>query len=246
MSVLLGKVARSVSYVGVAGLLVRGPAGGAQKRKLRSSDAVAGEEEEVKGIKVKEVEEVKKVKDVKDVNKVKEEAGPSYWLFKSEPDPRMEGGVDVSFSFEALRREPAGTACWDGVRNYSARNHMRAMKVGQKAFFYHSNTKPPGIIGLVEVVREAYTDHTQFDSKDPHYDSKSKEEEPKWSMVDVKYTRPTRRYITLEELKALHLQHKARGGPLAGLAMFTKARLSVQPLTGEEWDFILALEDQEA
>merc|ERR1719319_844139 len=168
-------------------------AGGAQKRKLRSSDAVSGEEEEVKGIKVKEVEveeEVKKVKDVKDVNKVKEEAGPSCWLFKSEPDPRMEGGVDVSFSFEALRREPAGTACWDGVRNYSARNHMRAMKVGQKAFFYHSNTKPPGIIGLVEVVREAYTDHTQFDSKDPHYDSKSKEEEPKWSMVDVKCTRP--------------------------------------------------------
>ena len=70
--------------------------------------------------------------------------------------------------------------------------------------------------------------------------------DPKWSMVDVKYLRPTHRYIPLEELKALHLQHKAQGGPLAGLAMFTKARLSVQPITREEWDFILALEDQQA
>jgi len=65
-------------------------------------------------------------------------------------------------------------------------------------------------------------------------------------MVDVKYVRPTRRYISLDELKKIHLEHKAKGGPLANLALFTRARLSVQPLTQQEWDFILSLEEQES
>jgi len=150
----------------------------------------------------------------------------------------------VSFSFEALRQEPESTACWDGVRNYSARNHMRAMKVGEQAFFYHSNTKVPGIIGLVEVVKEAYVDHTQFDRKDAHFDPKSSKENPKWSMVDVKYVRPLKRYIPLQELKDYHIEHKSSKGPLANLAMFTKARLSVQPISDEEWTFILDLENK--
>jgi len=145
----------------------------------------------------------------------KEEESPSKWLIKSEPEARLENGVDVSFSFEALRKEPASTACWDGVRNYSARNHMRAMKAGQQSFFYHSNTKVPGIIGIVEVVKEAYVDHTQFDKKDPHYDPKSSKENPKWSMVDVKYVRPLKRYIPLQELKNYHLQHKASKGSIS-------------------------------
>ena len=98
----------------------------------------------------------------------------THWLVKSEPETRMENGVDMKFGIDDLIACPESTSCWDGVRNYSARNHMRAMKVGQQAFFYHSNTKPPGIIGIVDIVKEAYVDHTQFDPKDPHYDPKSK------------------------------------------------------------------------
>ena len=99
---------------------------------------------------------------------------PTHWLIKSEPETRIENGVDMRFSFDDLKEEPDSTAHWDGVRNYSARNNMRSMKVGQQAFFYHSNTKPPGIIGIVDIVKEAYVDHTQFDPKDPHYDGGSK------------------------------------------------------------------------
>ena len=102
------------------------------------------------------------------------ESEPTHWLIKSEPDSRMENGVEMKFSFDDLKAEPDSTACWDGVRNYSARNNMRAMKVGQQAFFYHSNTKPPGIVGIVDIVKEAYVDHTQFDRKDPHFDPASK------------------------------------------------------------------------
>ena len=94
------------------------------------------------------------------------------------------------------------------------------------------------------IVRESYVDHTQFDKKDPHYDPKSSKDAPKWQMVDVKYKRDLKRYIPLHELKELHLEHKATGGKLAKLALFTKARLSVQPLTKEEFDFILQLENK--
>ena len=103
-------------------------------------------------------------------------AEPNYthWLMKSEPESRFEKGVDMKFGIEDLIAMPDSTSCWDGVRNYSARNHMRSMKVGQQAFFYHSNTKPPGIIGIVDIVKESYVDHTQFDPKDPHFDAASK------------------------------------------------------------------------
>ena len=94
------------------------------------------------------------------------------------------------------------------------------------------------------IVRESYVDHTQFEKKDPHYDPKSEKTKPKWYMVDVKYKRDLKRYIPLHELKELHLEHKAAKGPLANLALFTKARLSVQPLTKEEFDFILELENK--
>lgn len=188
----------------------------------------------------------------------------SCWLIKSEPESRLEKGVDVKFGLEDLKKEPDQTAHWDGVRNYLARNYMMAMKVGQKSFFYHSNTKVPGIaggcwslffffkhrvftwtfLGLVEIVKEYYVDHTQFDKKDPHFDPKSSKDKPKWYMVDVKYVRDLKRYISLPELKALHLEHKTKGGPLAKLAMFTSARLSVQPLTEEEFEYILSLEKE--
>uniref|UniRef100_A0AAY4ASE5 Thymocyte nuclear protein 1 n=1 Tax=Denticeps clupeoides TaxID=299321 RepID=A0AAY4ASE5_9TELE len=167
----------------------------------------------------------------------------SHWLMKSEPESRIENGVDVKFGIEDLKALPNQTGCWDGVRNYQARNFMRDMRVGHQAFFYHSNCKEPGIAGLIKVVKEAYVDHTQFDKKDAHYDPSSKPENPKWSMVDVQYERTMKRFIPLSELKKHHLQHKAKGGPLKGVALFTRARLSVQPLSEEEFDFVLSLED---
>lgn len=166
-----------------------------------------------------------------------------FWLLKSEPESRLENGMDLKFGIEDLKKEPNQTACWDGVRNYQARNFMRAMRVGQKGFFYHSNCKVPGIAGLVEIVKESYVDHTQFDQKDPHYDPKSSKDNPKWDMVDVQFLRNLKRFIPLNELKRLHLEHKSTGGPLAKLALFTSARLSVQPIRQEEFNFILSLED---
>ncbi|XP_071831183.1 thymocyte nuclear protein 1-like [Apostichopus japonicus] len=168
------------------------------------------------------------------------------WLMKSEPESRIENGVEMKFSFDDLKKEPNETTCWDGVRNYQARNFMRdQMKVGQSAFYYHSNCKEPGIVGITEIVKEGYVDHTQFDSKDPHFDKSSSKEDPKWIMVDVKYVRKLKRFISLKELKQIHLEHKTNGGPLEKLSLFTRARLSVQPLTEDEFKFILQLEEKD-
>lgn len=169
----------------------------------------------------------------------------NYWLMKSEPESRLEKGVDVKFSIEDLKAQPKQTACWDGVRNYQARNFLRAMKLEEEAFFYHSNCKQPGIVGLMKIVKEAYPDHTQFEKNNPHYDPSSKEDNPKWSMVDVQFVRMMKRFIPLEELKAHHHAHKAAGGPLKSMTLFTRQRLSVQPVTREEFDFILSLEETE-
>ncbi|XP_044137942.1 thymocyte nuclear protein 1 [Bufo gargarizans] len=166
------------------------------------------------------------------------------WLMKSEPESRMEKGMDMKFGIEDLKVQPDQTACWDGVRNYQARNFMRAMKNGQQAFFYHSNCKEPGIAGIVKIVKEAYPDHTQFDSKNAHFDASSQKDNPKWSMVDVQFVRMLKRYISLAELKELHQKHKIKNGPLRNIALFTRARLSVQPLAQEEFDFILSLEEE--
>ncbi|KFV70555.1 Thymocyte nuclear protein 1, partial [Dryobates pubescens] len=167
-----------------------------------------------------------------------------HWLLKSEPESRLEKGVDVKFSIDDLKAQPNQTTFWDGVRNYQARNFLRAMKLGQQAFFYHSNCKEPGIVGIVKVVKEAYPDHTQFDEKDPHYDATSRKENPKWSMVDVQFVRMTKRFLPLAELKAHHLAHRAGGGPLKDMMLFTRQRLSIQPLTPEEFDFVLSLEEE--
>ncbi|XP_063063388.1 thymocyte nuclear protein 1 [Engraulis encrasicolus] len=168
-----------------------------------------------------------------------------HWLMKSEPESRFENGIDVKFGIEDLKALPNQTGCWDGVRNYQARNFMRDMAVGQRAFFYHSNCKEPGIAGLMKIVKEAYVDHTQFDKKDVHYNASSKPDNPKWSMVDVQYERMLKRFVSLAELKRLHLEHRSKGGALKDMALFTRARLSVQPLTEEEFNFVLSLEDQE-
>lgn len=185
----------------------------------------------------------------KNVNTKHEEhcGRPQYrhWLMKSEPDSRLENGIDVKFGIEDLKALPNQTGCWDGVRNYQARNFMRDMKEEQQAFFYHSNCKEPGVAGIMKIVKEAYVDHTQFDKKDVHYDASSKTDNPKWSMVDVQFQRMMKRFIPLSELKKYHLQHKVKGGPLKDMALFTRARLSVQPLTTEDFDFVLSLENQE-
>ncbi|XP_029636802.1 thymocyte nuclear protein 1-like [Octopus sinensis] len=170
----------------------------------------------------------------------------SHWLMKSEPESRLENGVDIKFSLDNLKNSPNETACWDGVRNYQARNFMKdQMKVKHKVFFYHSNCKIPGIAGICEVVKESYPDHTAFDKKDPHYDKSSDPANPKWFMVDVKYIRTLNNFIPLSLLKEYHFKHKANGGPLKNLALFCQARLSVQPIRQEEWDFIMTLEKKE-
>ena len=153
----------------------------------------------------------------------------SYWLMKSEPSV---------FSIDDLKAMPNQTEHWDGVRNYQARNMMRdQMKVGDQAFFYHSNCKVPGIVGLMEIVREGYPDHTAFEAGSNYFDPKSDPDNPRWFMVDVKYIRPTRRAIPLYELKA-HAQ-------LENMPLVRKGnRLSIMPVSEAEWKFIVSLEDR--
>lgn len=168
----------------------------------------------------------------------------NYWLLKSEPNSRIVNGIDVKFSLTDLMSAEEQTTCWDGVRNMEARNNMRKMKIGDLAFFYHSNCRDPGIAGLVQIVKEAYPDHTQFDSENPHFDAKSTPEEPRWDMVDVKFVRRLRRFISLSEIRKYYLEHTSNNGPLMNVGVITRKRLSVQPVTKTEFDFILDLESK--
>ena len=154
-----------------------------------------------------------------------------YWLMKSEPDV---------FGIDHLKAMPDMTEHWDGVRNYQARNMMRdEMKVGDQVFFYHSNCKEPGIVGLMHVVKEGYVDFTAFDKEAHYYDPKSDPENPRWYMVDVKYDRHLNRTISLKELKALDAP------VLQDFPLLRKGnRLSIMPVTKEQWDFILSLENK--
>jgi predicted RNA-binding protein with PUA-like domain len=148
-----------------------------------------------------------------------------YWLVKSEPE---------TFSFAALLAAPQQTTHWDGVRNFAARNFMRdGMKRGDQVFFYHSSVNPQAIVGICEVVREGYPDFTATDKRDPHFDPKSKSDDPTWYMVDLKAVAPLPRPVTLAEIKA----NKA----LAEMALVRVGRLSVSPVTPREWETILAM-----
>ena len=146
---------------------------------------------------------------------------------KSEPD---------AFGINDLCQKPSQTEHWDGVRNYQARNMMRdAMKLGDQVFFYHSNCTAPGIVGIMEVVREGYADFSAFDPDDKHFDPKSDPAKPRWFMVDVKHVRTLSRTITLQELKPYP--------ELADLALVKRGnRLSIMPVAKQQWDFILSLE----
>ncbi len=117
----------------------------------------------------------------------------SYWLMKSEPNV---------YSIKNLEKEK--TTIWDGIRNYQARNFMRSMKIGDIAFFYHSNCKVPGIVGLMEVTKLNIVDPTQFDPKSKYFDSKSKKEFPRWDCVEVKYLGEYEKGLSLEDLKNLY------------------------------------------
>lgn len=152
-----------------------------------------------------------------------------HWLIKSEPS---------EFSIDDLRASPGRRTSWDGVRNYQARNFMRdEMRRGDLAFFYHSNCAEPGVVGVVEVAREAYPDDTAHDPHDKHFDPKSSPERPRWFMVDFKYRRKLKRVIGLRELKA-HAD-----GALGGFQLLRKGnRLSVLPVSEAHWNFILGLE----
>ena len=148
-----------------------------------------------------------------------------YWLVKSEPD---------TFSIDDLARAPLQTTCWDGVRNYQARNFMREMAVGDLVLFYHSSADPPAVVGSAEVVKTAYPDDTQFDKRNDHYDATSTRDDPTWDMVDLKYREKFPISLTLDRLR--------QEPTLKGMVLLRKgSRLSVQPLREAEWRVITRL-----
>jgi predicted RNA-binding protein with PUA-like domain len=148
-----------------------------------------------------------------------------YWLMKTEPDV---------FSINHLRESPNGTAGWDGVRNYLARNNMREMKLEDGVLFYHSRATPPGVVGIARVAKEAHTDITQFDPASDYYDPKSTLENPRWSQVCLRFEQE---FVTMLPLDDLRQDPK-----LEGMTLIQKgSRLSVQPVSAAHWKHILKL-----
>jgi predicted RNA-binding protein with PUA-like domain len=151
---------------------------------------------------------------------------PKYWLIKSEPDV---------FSIDDLANAEKKTTYWDGVRNYLARNYMRdEMKIGDKVLYYHSNCDPMGVAGVCEVVKESYPDFSAFDPNDPHYDPKSKEDNPTWYMIDVKFVEKFKNIVPLSEIK--------NNPKLSEMKLIQRGnRLSVMPVTKMEFEEILKM-----
>ncbi len=147
------------------------------------------------------------------------------WLLKSEPD---------TFSLDHLMKSDQQTTSWEGVRNFQARNYLRAMQLGDVGFFYHSSCAEPAIVGLVEVVRTAYPDPTSWNPDSPYYDPRSTKQESRWSTVDVRFIIEASNPLTLTSLR----QHEE----LSALPLLKKGqRLSVQPVSHRECLFILNL-----
>ena len=148
-----------------------------------------------------------------------------YWLLKTEPDV---------FSFADLLASPEQTTLWEGVRNFQARNSLRAMKTGDKVLIYHSSCTPPGAVGVAEVVKHAYPDPTQFDKTSPYYDERSTEQEPRWVAVDVRGLYKLERFVSLREIKA--------EAAFSGMRLVQRGnRLSVMPVTESEYSKLLKL-----
>lgn len=154
----------------------------------------------------------------------------NYWLFKTEPG---------TFSLEDLKNSPNQTACWDGVRNYQARNFLRdEVQVGDRVLFYHSG-KNPGIVGLARIVKAGYPDHTAWDENSRYYDPKSTPKHPIWYMVDVQFEQEFPRPLSLKFLRSVPQLH-------AMLLLRKGMRLSVQPVPQEEFETIVACSVQAA
>jgi predicted RNA-binding protein with PUA-like domain len=151
---------------------------------------------------------------------------PSYWLMKSEP---------TCFSLDDLERSPGGISAWDGVRNFQARNLLRDdIKAGDGVLFYHSSCPEPAIVGLAEVVRSGYPDHTAQDPRSDHFDPRATPVNPVWYMVDVKFRVRLPRPLTRSDLRSHPL--------LAGMPVLQRgSRLSVQPVSDDEWRAVLGL-----
>lgn len=147
-----------------------------------------------------------------------------YWLFKSEPD---------AFSIDDLAAMPDQTEHWDGIRNYQARNFLRdQVKLGDQVFFYHSSCKDVGIVGVAEVVRESYPDHTQFDPESKYYDPKSSPDNPRWMMVDIKLKQKFSKILPLKTIKAMP--------EITDIGLVKKGhRLSIMPVTDIEWNLLM-------
>lgn len=153
-------------------------------------------------------------------------AADRFWLVKSEPN---------CFSIDDLAAAKGKQTYWDGVRNYQARNMLRdQMKLGDRVLFYHSNAKPPSIVGLAEVVREGYPDTTAFDPSHQHYDPRSQPDKPTWYMVDLKLVRKFARPLPLPELRQV--------SQLSGMELLRRgSRLSVQPVSPQQFKTVLRL-----
>ena len=144
------------------------------------------------------------------------------WLMKSEP---------YVYSIDDLKRD--GSTCWEGVRNYQARNLMREMEVGDAVLFYHSNAKPPGVAGLARVARTAYPDHFAWEEGHKYFDAKSSPEDPRWWMVDVEYVDTLPRMVPLNELK--------EEPGLENMVVTRRSRLSVQPVADDEYEIVVRM-----
>ena len=149
-----------------------------------------------------------------------------YWLVKSEPE---------AFSIEDLKKSKNKTTYWDGVRNYQARNYLRdEMKKGDGVLFYHSNTEPNEIVGVCEVVKEGYPDHTPFDPDSHHFFPSANPENPVWFMVDIKLVKEFKTPVVLNEIK--------ENSKLKNMKLLQRGnRLSVMPVAMDEWDEILKM-----
>ena len=150
----------------------------------------------------------------------------AYWLMKSEPN---------DYSIDDLKRDSVEP--WDGIRNYQVRNMFRdEMKVGDKAFFYHSSCKVPAVVGIMKIASKPYPDPTQFDPEAKYYDPKSDPEDPRWLLVDVKFVRKLKRAIPLTELRE-------NADELDGFRLLRRGnRLSVFQVEKDHWDTVLSFE----
>jgi predicted RNA-binding protein with PUA-like domain len=152
----------------------------------------------------------------------------AHWLLKSEPS---------TFGIDHLKAK--GVEHWDGVRNYTARNNLQAMKLGEEAFFYHSSCEVPGVVGIMRVVREAYPDFTQFDPESKYFDPKATPEKPRWFMPDLEYVKTFPRVVSLREIK------QTPGLQDMWIARASWSRLSVSPVSDKEWEIICDLAERE-